>query len=495
MNQIPVPMAPPQRPSSTEDGAGEDPAPASIRTWHPAARFGAVAVAALLLLWPGFWNGYPLVFADTGTYLGQALQVYLGWDRPPFYSAFLFATHWRLTLWGPVLAQALIVAHLLAVTLTVLGRPNPWLAVPVAFGLAALTGLPWLAAQLIPDVFTGVVVLALWLLGFRAEALSRGERLWLWLLATGSIAVHQSHVPLAFGLVVCGAALLLAWHGPRPALAAAARMAVPGAVAVAALVAVNLAGHGRASPSPFGSVFLAARLIYDGPAMDMLRRTCPAAADAAWRVCPFLDRLGPGHNAFLWEPASPLHRELGGPKAWAAEASAIVAATMREAPDAVTLKIIGNTVEQFRQIDTGDGLEPWPGVPGPEPLIAGFFPRRELDRFLAGRQQQGALLADAQAVAPLHRAVALCGLLALAVLPALFWRRFGVAGVALALLVLAAAIGNAAITGGLSGPAVRYQARLAWLFVFAPAALALAAPAAASGAASVRQAIKRRQAA
>jgi len=48
----------------------------------------------------------------------------------------------------------------------------------------------------------------------------------------------------------------------------------------------------------------------------------------------------------------------------------------------------------------------------------------------------------------------------------------------------------AAITGGLSGPAVRYQARLAWLFVFAPAAVALAAPGL-----SVRQAVKQRQAA
>jgi hypothetical protein len=97
---------------------------------RPAARLGALVLAALMLVWPSFWNGYPLIFADTGTYLGQALLVYMGWDRPPFYSAFLLATHWRLTLWGPVLAQGLILAHLLALTLRVLGRPDPWLACP-----------------------------------------------------------------------------------------------------------------------------------------------------------------------------------------------------------------------------------------------------------------------------------------------------------------------------------------------------------------------------
>jgi hypothetical protein len=58
-------------------------------------------LAALMLVWPSFWNGYPLIFADTGTYLGQALLVYLGWDRPPFYSAFL-SHALALTLWGPV---------------------------------------------------------------------------------------------------------------------------------------------------------------------------------------------------------------------------------------------------------------------------------------------------------------------------------------------------------------------------------------------------------
>ena len=489
MNQIPAPLPFPPPPSSVTlggGGGGAAPAPSGRGARKVRARAGAVALAALMLVWPAFWNGYPLVFADTGTYLGQVLHVYLGWDRPPFYSVFLFATHWRLTLWGPMLAQGLIVAHLLGVTLRVLGRPNPWLLLPVAFALSALTGLPWVTARLIPDVFTGVLVLALWLLAFKAAALSTGERLWLVVLAAASIAFHQSHIPLAFGLALCGGALLLVARGSRPALRGVARMAGPGVLAALALVGVNLAGHGRASLSPFGPVFLAARVIYDGPGMEFLRRACP---EAGWRVCRSLDRLGPYHNAFLWETDSPLWTELGGPKAWAPEASEIVSAVLRDAPGAVVLAFAANSAEQFRMVDAGDGLEPWPGTPGPEPLIAQFFPH-ELDRFLAGRQQRGFLVLDAGDLAPLHRAVALCGLLALLVVPLLLRRRLGSAGAALVVLVLAAGVGNAAITGGLSGPTPRYQARLAWLFAFAPAAVALAAPGL-----SVRQAVERRQAA
>jgi hypothetical protein len=37
-----------------------------------------LVLAAILLLWPAFWNGYPLVFADTGTYLSQAIEHYAG---------------------------------------------------------------------------------------------------------------------------------------------------------------------------------------------------------------------------------------------------------------------------------------------------------------------------------------------------------------------------------------------------------------------------------
>jgi hypothetical protein len=78
---------------------------------------------------------------------------------------------------------------------------------------------------------------------------------------------------------------------------------------------------------------------------------------------------------------------------------------------------------------------------------------------------------EAQALAPLHRAAAWLGILGLLAVPLLRGRALGRPGAALVLFVLAGALGNAAITGGLSGPAVRYQARLAWVFALVPGAL------------------------
>ena len=432
-----------------------------------AARLATLAASALLLVWPAFWNGYPLVFADTGTYLGQALIGYLGWDRPPFYSIFLLLTGWRVSLWLPVLAQGLILAHLLSLVLRVQGLGAPRHLLVAAAALAVLTGLPWFAAQLIPDVFTGALVLAVWLLAFRAAALTPAERWWLLLLSTGAVAVHQSHLPLALGLALVALLLLGLARGWRAARPAAPRLLGPPLLAALAIASVNLAGHGRFSVSPFGSVFLAARVIADGPGLAYLRAACP---NSGYSACRVLDRLGPEHNRFLWEPDSPLHNELGGPKAWAPEAASILRGTFAADPLGEAAAMAENALRQFVLLGTGDGLIPWPAVPGPAPLIARFYPQ-ESAAYAAARQQHGTLLPLAESLSPLHVATAGLGFLALVLLLVLRGRRMTLPAVALALLVLAAAAGNAAITGALSGPAERYQARLAWLIAFAPALL------------------------
>jgi len=46
----------------------------------------------------------------------------------------------------------------------------------------------------------------------------------------------------------------------------------------------NAVGFGRLSISPYGNVFLLARVIYDGPGMTVLRRDCPLASLATLPV-------------------------------------------------------------------------------------------------------------------------------------------------------------------------------------------------------------------
>jgi hypothetical protein len=394
-----------------------------------------------MLLWPALLNGYPLVFADTGTYLSQAINRYVGWDRPPFYSLFMLPLHLTLTTWPVVMAQALLAAHLLhLVRRALLPDHSAWWLLALLAGLSALSCLPWLTSELMPDLFTPLLVLALCLLV--QDRVSRIERAWLIGLSAFMIAAQQSSLPLALVLMVVSRRR---WR----------RIVLPVVLAVAALVSMNLAATGRVSLSPYGNVFLLARVIYDGPGMAVLRDDCPAAG---WRLCGVLDRFPATSDEFLWAADSPVVL-VGGHKAVSAEANAIIAAALRAHPWQQAGAFLANGWTQLTEFASGDGLQPWPDTV--TPWIARDFPSFEHTAYEAARQTRGAPLLPAW-LQWTHAAVGIAGVaLCLMLLPGALRRRDPAAAFLAAVLIALPA--GAAITGGLSAPHDRYQSRLMWL--------------------------------
>jgi hypothetical protein len=436
----PPPHPPPQ-------GEGE-----SLVGASPWPQVLAILAAAALLLWPAVWNGYPIVFADTGTYLSQAVHHYLGWDRPAFYSFFILPLHLTITTWPIIVVQCLMTAGVLHALCRTLGC-GAWTVLPLTAGLAATTWLPWLACQIMPDIFTPLLVLGLCLLVLVPECLSRVERIGLVASAGFMVAAQQSSVPLSL-------VLLTALIPLRCWLAGAGRLRwrlafAPTLMAIAALLSVNVAGYGRFSLAPFGNMFLLARVIYDGPGLTVLQRDCPAAG---WRLCDFLDRLPPTSDEFLWQPGSPVGLA-GGHKAVSAEADAIITAVLHEQPGAELRAFLANGWEQLQRFVSGDGLEPWPVEVSP--WIERDFPAAEWEAYQSARQQRGVLTIPGWQ-ARLQRVVVLAGVaLCLLLLPLALWRRQPVAGfLAVVLLALPA---SALINGGLSTPHDRYQSRVMWL--------------------------------
>ena len=417
----------------------------------------AVVTSAVLLLWPALWNGYPLVFADTGTYLSQAIEHYLGWDRPVFYSLFLFPLHMTVTTWPAIVAQALLVTHTLhLVRRALLPEVSAWWLLPGVVFLSVATALPWFASQLMPDIFTPLLVLAVALLVLVPERLSRRECAWLVVLTAFVIVAHLSHVPLALGLLLVLLPLRRRLGAATPRGPRGVQMTIaPLFLAMTAMVAVNVVGVGRVSLSPFGNVFILARVIYDGPGMDVLRRYCPRTD---WHLCAFVDQFPPTSDDFLWREDGPL-TEAGGAKVVAVEAGSIIAAAVRTEPGIELRVFLRNALQQLTQFASGDGLQPWPSTVTPR--IEHDFPPFETAAYAASCQTQGTLSIPAWMRA-LHSVVAVLGVIACcAALPIALRRRHVVAGFAIA--VLLALLGNAAITGGLSGPHDRYQSRIMWL--------------------------------
>lgn len=436
------------------------------------ATVAALALSAALLCLPALYNGFPLVFSDTGTYIAQALQGFAGGNRPVFYSLFMMPLHGGgVTLWPVVAAQALIVAHLLHLVLrTTVPGAGPWWTPAVTAVLTVGTSLPWHAGQLMPDVFTSVLILAAFLLGFCLDRLSRVEAAYLVLLATGAVAVHFSHVPLAAGLLLVVLAVRLARRDPvAETLRAGLALAAPVVLAVVAMVSVTKAAHGEARMARDGDLFLLARMLSDGPARDYLADACPAKP---YRLCPYLDGITPDSNDFLWKTDSPLYKA-GGPQAVREEAGEIIRGTLAAYPGRQALAALRNFATQFVTARSADRLHPFLGDDvQPDPSIRQHFPASHA-AYVSSLQSTGRLPIDA--IRRLHGPLTLAGAVAAVAGLAWFLRRGDRHGTALFVVILAGLAGNAFITGALSSVRDRYQSRVVWLVVFFALAAGLSA--------------------
>jgi hypothetical protein len=415
-------------------------------------------LSVVCLIWPALWNGYPIVFADTGTYLSQAMHRYLGWDRPVFYSMFIWPLHLGITTWPVILVQACMTVLVMDLVRRAFDLPIGWLLAMAVF-LAVASWLPWTVSELMPDLFTPLLILLLTLLLVPGLRLRLWDRAAIMALAAFMIATQQSSVPLSLALLAVAIPIRWACRGNESLRVVLAPLLAPG-LAMVALVLINTAGFGRVSLSPYGNVFVLARVIYDGPGMAVLRRDCP---DRGWRLCPYLDRFPATADEFLWDDSSPVMLA-GGHRAVSADADAIIQAAVRAEPGRLAAATWDNAVEQMTRFASGDGLERWNRQVGSR--IDRDFPERERRAFHAARQQAGTLQVPPP-LASVHRVTALAGIAAALLMLPIAWRRRHVAGWFLGTALLALPL-SAAITGGLSTPHDRYQSRIVWL----PAAMA-----------------------
>ena len=410
----------------------------------------AIAIGALLLAWPALVNLYPIVFSDTHAFLVMGSAPQMVWDKPFVYGPVLRLLHQNFSLWLPFAVQVAVVSHLLWLVRGAFAAPSAWFHLGLCAALSAVSAAPWFASLLMPDILAPVAVLGLFVLGFSA-ALSRGQRIWLVALAAVAIGSHLAYLPLA--AVVAGLSLVLG--GRRIVM-------VPLVVALGLLLGSNAIGHGRFGISPYGSVFALARLISDGPAQRVLDLHCP---NAGWRMCDWRGRFPADSDLFLWDGQGPVWSSPGGPQGLAAEASEIVEATLRQEPWAVLQAAMGNAVEQLGRVRLGDTL----GNDWLEESITGsfeaYFPAADMARFRAGRQMASRLRAIADPLNPVHIVALVLGAGACLVIA---WRRRGRIEGKLSVLVLAALLTNAAVSGALSRPHDRYQARIAWLVLLPP---------------------------
>ena len=435
--------------------------------------------AALLTCVAALYNRFPLTYPDSGNYLENAWAI-VHWRAPWFfyrplaYGAFLtpFGTH--QTIWLIPVAQGLIIAFVVDLTLRTAAVPLSTRGFLALFaGLSVFTSLSWFSGQIMPDVFTGVVILLCFVSVWGRALQTPAERWAVGALLTLAIACHLSHFPL-YGMLVAATLIgrllvdraSLDWRGHLPVVFAAV---APLVAAAGLVIGSNYYFHRTPVLSRSSSLFALAHLTGDGLAQRYLARVCPIRR---YLLCSEPSSLRPDLDWFLWDSDGPWKRHepevQRGDSTFLREAPAIVAGTLRQEWPAAVRASLEDMIVQLGTFGIHPGELAFSGSVAD---AMGRLGPGTLRAYQASRQVQGSL--PIEAVSQVQYAAVGLGVVVLLGC----WR--GLRGRRLAplrALIIVACLGlvlNALVVASLAMVHPRYQSRVVWLVPLSAVVVAL----------------------
>jgi hypothetical protein len=423
----------------------------------PAAEILAVVFGAALFMLPAMLNGFPFLAPDSTRYLPHAVRLWYS----PFYGWFIYLLHFDAFIWGVVVGQSLILSHLVFVV-TKLHVPKSY-RLPIFLGLAlcltAFSSLPYFSGLIMPDIFTAIMVLTLFILAFKFSQLRKAEKIYFFFLAFLSTSAHFSHLPIAVAIVAVAAILLFFLRQPWQKVGwRIAGLLVPVMLAAGAFFLTNLVIYGIAALSPAGPNFVLANMIEYGPARHYLQAACPAAG---YKLCPYVNELPATANQFLWTPDFLLGRLDF--VAEGKEASAIVAKTIETRPREVAHMFLETSFLALTSYAPATDLRLFERFePEMNAALARFGPETQIG-WRESAEHRGAV--PRAFLSKLQDVVLPLVMLGLVIGCILAYKRGSLELLALPLFVTSAFIINAVVCGVTSGVFDRYQARVSWLLV------------------------------
>jgi hypothetical protein len=252
-----------------------------------------------MLLWVAVFNGYPVFFPDSGQYLWVSFDLQPPIYRTIGYSIFIRLVSFGTSPWLVVIAQSVIAIFILHSAFDFIVRQNGpsergglvflGLMVFLVFG----TTLPWFVGQIMPDVFTGLFLLSLFLLLYDSK-ISLERTVLLSAVFCISIGTHITHLLTVTLLLL--AILVLRTLGafrefwPTRSIKGIVACVLVPIMAITALLALSnwRSGFGF-TLFPAKPVFLFGRLIESGLAADYLEALC-ARLLRVWRATLHLRR-------------------------------------------------------------------------------------------------------------------------------------------------------------------------------------------------------------
>jgi len=161
-------------------------------------------IGVFITLWPAIYNHYALFFTDSQLYINCGNEFTFTEDRSFVYGWFIGITSLHTSLWFPIIVQAIIFNF---VCFHFVQKLTPNLAtkiyLPIILLLSVFTSLAWDVSYLMPDVFSPISIIVLYLLLSHVNLFGTQ---WI-LLLLAYLLVLQTH--FAFMLFHCLALVII----------------------------------------------------------------------------------------------------------------------------------------------------------------------------------------------------------------------------------------------------------------------------------------------
>ncbi len=420
------------------------------------------AVSSFIISMPALYNGYPIMYFDSGNYIAQSVELVAGDLNPMGYPLFVRAFSWRFSLWPVVFAQGLLVSVLIYLSLqTIFKGKNVW---PIHFIIVTLltlfTGMGWFSSLIMADVFAPVMVLGIYL--FFTPGTKWPVKVFALICIAFSAITHFStqYILLAMfiGLMVLGK--YVSQYSYKELFVKGAFLLLAYFASVIFINAYHYVDDKGFKSSNSRHVILMARLMETGILDDFLDENCQ---EGRYTLCYYRDQFPTRVSRFVWNKESPFFKT-GGWKKSEEEYKEILHEVFTD-PSYLAMFGYKGLISTFIQLVTFkvDIIHLKPGV-GPDYWIHREF-KHEEKAYKTGRQ---AYSSPTLTTINMFYYV-LCGI-SLMLIIIYFLKTNKASDIDLYLLITIVLLGvffNAAVNGTFSNVVVRYQARINWLLVFA----------------------------
>lgn len=433
----------------------------------------SIGIGALILSIVGFFNGYPLVYSDTGTYIYSGFSTFIPRDRPIIYGLFLKYFSLFQSAWFVILTQNLLTAFVLFQLLKMLIEKRVYLK-KAYFGivlfLTLFSGIGWYSNQLMPDFLAPLSILSIFIL-LKQERFFSPTNLMLMLILIFSSITHFSHLLIGSTLIAAIAFLKLVIRKQLTDISCLRIFSVAAIVFSGWLIlpTVNFMVEKKFILSKGSHVFLMAHLNDTGILKKFLDEHCTDEEFKDCKICEFKDSLPVDLASFMWSKQN-IVKKTGDWEGSEEEYNKIIHATLKN-PKYLFLncyKSLTYGLIQLTRNGIGQGLTAYNEGSAPYGQIKWRFPS-ELNNYLNSKQNKwDGVNLNFKLVNVIQLVIIIASLFILIFLfSAHAPSQLSFSTTFFLIFIVGAIVINAFITAGLNSPCERFQARVIWMLPLA----------------------------